>query len=448
MASAGLASGATHFVGDNNCPGPGTGTWGDPFCTIQSAVDAANAAGGDVIKVRRGVYTESVNIDRGVTIRGVGRHAMYRVIVEANAGGPIVGVPPHTPDNTFTINAPLATVSLQRMMIRNGRYGVRSTAGNTSVRSVKFIHNGYDGAPFPHGAALTMASALAHGGLVAGSHTNNGGAVRIEGAVGSVIAYNKVVENFRGIRCQDCDQASIHHNLAIDNVESGIYLAASATGSTNSTVHRNTVKGNANNGILSIGGKNNVIKRNTVIGSWNAGIQLWFPSEITVRRNAIFHNNRYAFNGIGNPGDAAAGGISAASTLAAPGAFAINASRNFLVRNRAGGATESRGIRIDTDTGVPMPITIKRNTFIGHAMDVLLENQAVATTIQRNRFRHGGIGVQNNEIGVPVAATCNWWGSSNGPTHASNPGGTGAIASDDVDFTPWLITPFFGCSGS
>ncbi len=32
----------------------------------------------------------------------------------------------------------------------------------------------------------------------------------------------------------------------------------------------------------------------------------------------------------------------------------------------------------------------------------------------------------------------NWWGSASGPTHASNPSGTGDAASDDVDFDPWL----------
>ncbi|MEW6028569.1 MAG: right-handed parallel beta-helix repeat-containing protein [Chloroflexota bacterium] len=32
----------------------------------------------------------------------------------------------------------------------------------------------------------------------------------------------------------------------------------------------------------------------------------------------------------------------------------------------------------------------------------------------------------------------NWWGSASGPTHASNPGGAGDAASDDVDFDPWL----------
>ena len=325
-----LPTSGPFFVDDDNCPRPGTDTLGDPFCKIQDAVDAANGAGGDLIKVRRSVYTEQVSITKGVTVRGVGWNAKHRVIVEAQAGGPVVGGPNFSPPNTFTVAAsPGDKVTIERMAIRNGRYGIRSTAGDTSVRWVKFIHNGYDGVPFPSGAALTQASALAHGGFVPGSHTNNGGAVRIEGAVGSVIAYNKAIKNFRGIRCQDCDQASIHHNVVLDNVEAGIYLAAStstaATGSTNSWVYRNLSRGNRNNSILSIGGASNLIERNTVIGSWNAGVQLYFPAEITVRRNIIIRNNLFAFNGFGNPGDAVAGGVSAVGTGAMPATFAFKA---------------------------------------------------------------------------------------------------------------------------
>ena len=380
-------------------------------------------------------------------------NAKHRVIVEAQAGGPVVGRPNFSPPNTFTVAAsPGDKVTIERMTIRNGRYGIRSTAGDTSVRWVKFIHNGYDGVPFPSGAALTQASALAHGGFVPGSHTNNGGAVRIEGAVGSVIAYNKVIKNFRGIRCQDCDQASIHHNVVLDNVEAGIYLAAStstaATGSTNSWVYRNLSRGNRNNGILSIGGASNLIERNTVIRSWNAGVQLYFPAEITVRRNIINRNNLSAFNGFGNPGDAVAGGVSAVGTGAMPATFAFKALHNLIVRNQMGSAAERRGIRIDTTPGAPLPITIKKNIFYDHDIDVLLENQAALTTIERNRFDGTGIGVQNNETGVPVAATCNWWGSGTGPSHATNPGGTGDAVSDDVVFSPWLVTPFFGCFGT
>ncbi|MGQ9543438.1 MAG: hypothetical protein ACUVTM_05050 [Candidatus Bathyarchaeia archaeon] len=49
-------------------------------------------------------------------------------------------------------------------------------------------------------------------------------------------------------------------------------------------------------------------------------------------------------------------------------------------------------------------------------------------------------GVSNEGTGI-LDAESNWWGSATGPTHASNPGGTGDAVSDNVDFTPWLGAP-------
>jgi len=43
-----------------------------------------------------------------------------------------------------------------------------------------------------------------------------------------------------------------------------------------------------------------------------------------------------------------------------------------------------------------------------------------------------------NDITSTVDAECNWWGDCSGPTHASNPGGTGEVVSDNVDFDPWI----------
>jgi uncharacterized repeat protein (TIGR01451 family) len=47
----------------------------------------------------------------------------------------------------------------------------------------------------------------------------------------------------------------------------------------------------------------------------------------------------------------------------------------------------------------------------------------------------------NNTSGVTVSALYNWWGSASGPTHPSNPGGTGDEVSDDVDYAHFLPAP-------
>ncbi len=47
------------FVDDDNGPGPGSGMEGDPFCSIQTAIDAAMDT--DDIVVAPGTYFEMIN---------------------------------------------------------------------------------------------------------------------------------------------------------------------------------------------------------------------------------------------------------------------------------------------------------------------------------------------------------------------------------------------------
>ncbi len=61
----------TLYVDDDNCPGPGTGTQADPFCTIQDAIDASSS--GDTINVAQGVYNETVILPHhSLNISGAG----------------------------------------------------------------------------------------------------------------------------------------------------------------------------------------------------------------------------------------------------------------------------------------------------------------------------------------------------------------------------------------
>ncbi len=53
------AQAATIFVDDDNCPGPGSGSERDPYCSIQTAID--NAVDTDEIVVAPGTYLETVD---------------------------------------------------------------------------------------------------------------------------------------------------------------------------------------------------------------------------------------------------------------------------------------------------------------------------------------------------------------------------------------------------
>jgi parallel beta-helix repeat protein len=48
-----------------------------------------------------------------------------------------------------------------------------------------------------------------------------------------------------------------------------------------------------------------------------------------------------------------------------------------------------------------------------------------------------GYGVNNVSGSFTINAENNWWGSNTGPTHAGNPGGTGVVVTNFVDYTPY-----------
>ncbi len=49
----------TWYVDDDNCPGPGNGTEGSPFCQVQAAIDVA--VNGDTILVQPGTYVQAID---------------------------------------------------------------------------------------------------------------------------------------------------------------------------------------------------------------------------------------------------------------------------------------------------------------------------------------------------------------------------------------------------
>ena len=82
--------------------------------------------------------------------------------------------------------------------------------------------------------------------------------------------------------------------------------------------------------------------------------------------------------------------------------------------------------------------TITNNTVNG--IDVLAGVDVSNVQAQFNNIEGDeGYGMYNGGTGI-LAAGNNWWGDSSGPTHASNPGGTGDAVSDNVDYDPWLGT--------
>lgn len=58
----------TVHVDDDACPGPGSGTAGDPYCSIQTAICDLNGSGGGTVRVSPGTYAESLRMFPGVSV--------------------------------------------------------------------------------------------------------------------------------------------------------------------------------------------------------------------------------------------------------------------------------------------------------------------------------------------------------------------------------------------
>lgn len=113
--------------------------------------------------------------------------------------------------------------------------------------------------------------------------------------------------------------------------------------------------------------------------------------------------------------------VAAATATVTSSRFANAADAGLLLESSAYGVVNNsvftanaEGIRFFTSSG-----ELRNNTFAGNA-----------------RF-----GVNNATPDFLVHAQNNWWGSSNGPRHAGNPGGTGNAVTNGVLYTPFLTSP-------
>ncbi len=136
------------------------------------------------------------------------------------------------------------------------------------------------------------------------------------------------------------------------------------------------------------------------------------------------------------------GGTVTATEGAYPEQLSINKSLTLQGQNtpfRAAIAPGAGNTAITVNSGT---VTIRYFDIQSNATGVLVNGGAV--TLLRNNFT-GSTAFAVNSAGSAVTATQNWWGNASGPTHASNPGGTGVAVSDNVTFSPWCTTALPTC---
>jgi hypothetical protein len=150
-------------------------------------------------------------------------------------------------------------------------------------------------------------------------------------------------------------------------------------------------------------------------------------------------------------------GVSVANPLTGQGGVSgLKVSENTISNLTGGGWVHGIGLEGDTPNAMVLSNDISNITDgtpspINDAVAVFFENNASYGTamVNSNNFYvtalQFGIAVHPAlASGFPnssVNGECNWWNSPSGPTTASNPGGTGAQVSSNVDYAPWLIAP-------
>lgn len=151
-AIAGHSLASTLYVDVGNAC-PGTGTLGDPYCSIQSAIDTAIM--NDVIEVSPGTYIEQLDLlGKAITLRSTDGAAM--TIIDGGGAGAAVSCS----------NGETSTTMVQGFTITNGAPGMECNLTSPNVTDCVFLANTSDGLYCSIGSiAVSRCAFLGNGGV-------------------------------------------------------------------------------------------------------------------------------------------------------------------------------------------------------------------------------------------------------------------------------------------
>jgi hypothetical protein len=367
------------------------------YATISAAVMAASS--GDTIKVCPGNYTEiTIVISKSLTLLG------------AQAGVDARGRPPVNESIVMTLGTPtvqLTTGSASSVIdgftFAGGGQSIASTSG--PIDGVQILNNRF---VLFSGSALFLND---NGINITINQNDIDGTSKLGG--GDLVHLD--TDNFDGLWFTN-------NNVANGLTATGFFVDG----------NRNVDKSTPGARTPRFAG--NLINRNQT--GTNLGSRAWGDGPI---ENNVFSNN--LFDGLqGGPKNSAITG-------------------NFFDRNdRHGLALTSFGNTTDPARGAQNnTITLNcftRNGFAQAGAGIFFSATQFPGTISTNKANQNNIvlnltGAQY--LGTEtINAENNWWRSPTGPTHPSNPGGTGDIVlGNGIDFDPWRMTGIAGtpCSG-
>lgn len=347
---------------------------------------------------------------------------------------------------------------------------VIDVAGNVTLTGTTANNNNADGLSVGDGFhAQDGADANNHaiGGnlLIRGAtFTSSGGQVRgafVDRIVGSVtfqnngITINTITGNrAEGVLIQDGGtSASFTNGTYSFNGSRGIDVSSLSTtlSLTHVTVNNNgddglqavaiagaiTVNGDTfnNNGMDGMDFENSdspnvTVTGTTVDNNFCIGIDLW---DSTPPLNAIgtISGSTITRNSLGINVDGYANDTSLSAATITNSTISNNTKTNCLSSKGNGGI----GINAEGGCVIATLDTITSNTTGAQSSDADVFMQLTCNNISGNTL----YGVANVTGNPTVDAIFNFWGNATGPTHPTNPGGTGDAVTDGVLFAPWAV---------
>jgi parallel beta-helix repeat protein len=231
----------TWYVDESN-PGPGDGSPGNPFKTIQAGVD--NATPGDTVYVFNGTYYEHVVVNKTINLTGEDRD---KTIINASGIGDVMRI---TSD----------WVNVSGFTLTYG--GNDSYDAGMDLKSVKNCYIYSNNFSF---------------NIIKG--------ISLYDSIYNRITNNIVLENWYGIYLSNSSNNIITNNMVQSNIRCGILVYES---SSNNTIINNTADSNGRYGILiSQSSNDNLIKYNNAQSNLWDGIYLYGYSNY----NNISNNN-------------------------------------------------------------------------------------------------------------------------------------------------------------
>ncbi len=382
----------TYYVNDGSTTGDvytsatgsdaNSGSSSDPFATISFAISQASS--GDTIFVDVGTYSETVTVNKAVSIYGPQKDIDPRTAAALRtAGSASEAIVDGGGGSTAIFDITSSGVVLNGLEIRNG-------SGDLIVSP--------DDEPAPSKTGVIVKYCLVN------------------------------TSGDEGIQLRNLDGGGVEYCLVSATTGDGINLSS---GCTNSFVSNNEITGSAStNGFIYLydNGPNMLVDNNLLTGNTGEnGIMIGNKGGTNNNSNSSFSNNAIVSNNTvtGHAGSEV-------------GVY-INTSRVNVTDNTITGWESAGNAALYLRFNIK-DIVVTGNTITGNVKGVKISSgvNAVNTpliSINQNDLSANTAGMSNSSAGV-ANAQLNWWGNADGPS-GSGPG-TGTSVSADVDFCPWL----------